>query len=304
MNSVFISYRREGGAEMARLVRNALKERGYKVFMDVEDLRSGPFKTSLLGQIESSNDIVLILTANSLDRSYQEGDWLRTEISHALKHNKNVIPVRARGFKWPASLPGDIAALPHLEGLEPSNDFFDASMDRLAKLLTAMPKKPKKPVLGWVIAIIGIVAVLALGITIVIKWYNNNRSPPSAEYQHAAGQTATGDQAQPGQLLAVNSPLVSGNGQFSLVYQGDANLVLYRKSDSKALWASKTNGHSVGVCIMQLDGNLVIYDAAYKAVFASNTMFPGSRLVVRSDGNVVIYSPNDVPVWVTDKAHP
>jgi hypothetical protein len=116
--------------------------------------------------------------------------------------------------------------------------------------------------------------------------------------------TATGDQAQPQQMLAVNSPLVSENGQFSLVYQGDGNLVLYRKNDGKALWASKTNGQSVGMCIMQRDGNLVIYDAASKPIFASQTSIPGSRLVVRSDGNVVIYRPNGVPAWETNTVHP
>src|SRR5215469_18283001 len=137
VNSVFISYRREAGAEMARLVRNALKERGYEVFMDVEDLRSGPFKTALLGQIESSNDIVVILTPKSLDRCNEHGDWLRTEVSHAIKHSKNVIPVIMRGFTWPASLSDDIADLPNFEGVESSHEYFNASMDRLARLLTA-----------------------------------------------------------------------------------------------------------------------------------------------------------------------
>jgi hypothetical protein len=158
---------------MARLVRNALQVRGYGVFMDVEDLKSGPFKTALLSEIESSSDVVVILTPNSLDHCHDEGDWLRTEVSHAIKHGKNVIPVMTRGFKWPASLPDDIAALPNLEGLEPSLDLFDASMDRLARLLTSTPVKPEgvatasrraKSIMKW---ITGATAVFALVFSVI-----------------------------------------------------------------------------------------------------------------------------------------
>ena len=47
--SVFISYRREGGAETARLLRYELLARGWDVFLDVEDLKGGTFDERLLG---------------------------------------------------------------------------------------------------------------------------------------------------------------------------------------------------------------------------------------------------------------
>jgi hypothetical protein len=64
---------------------------------------------------------------------------------------------------------------------------------------------------------------------------------------------------QPGQVLNPGQSIASGNGQFRFIYQLDGNLVLYR--GSSALWASGTNGRGVevGVCIMQSDGNLVLY---------------------------------------------
>lgn len=40
---VFIIYRREGGAETARLLRIALNQQGYRVFPDVDHLSSGHF---------------------------------------------------------------------------------------------------------------------------------------------------------------------------------------------------------------------------------------------------------------------
>ena len=40
---VFISYRRETGADDARLLQQALKARGYNVFFDYDSLRDGKF---------------------------------------------------------------------------------------------------------------------------------------------------------------------------------------------------------------------------------------------------------------------
>ena len=42
---IFISYRREGGAELAGRITDQLKSLGYKVFFDVETMRSGKFNT-------------------------------------------------------------------------------------------------------------------------------------------------------------------------------------------------------------------------------------------------------------------
>jgi hypothetical protein len=52
---------------------------------------------------------------------------------------------------------------------------------------------------------------------------------------------------------------------------------------------------------MQTDGNLVIYDPAGHALWASGTWHdPGSYVVVQDDGNVVIYRPNGTPAWATN----
>jgi TIR domain-containing protein len=41
---VFISYRRENGAAEARLIRAVLREKNVRVFLDVDDLKSGAFR--------------------------------------------------------------------------------------------------------------------------------------------------------------------------------------------------------------------------------------------------------------------
>jgi hypothetical protein len=53
-HDIFISYRRNGGEHLAGRVKDALKNRGFSVFMDVEDLKSGKFDTALLKEIEET----------------------------------------------------------------------------------------------------------------------------------------------------------------------------------------------------------------------------------------------------------
>ncbi|MEK6630718.1 MAG: hypothetical protein AABY89_08285, partial [Acidobacteriota bacterium] len=89
--------------------------------------------------------------------------------------------------------------------------------------------------------------------------------------------------------LYPNESRTSIDGRFTLIYQGDGNLVLYY--GSSALWASNTSGTTPGRAIMQGDGNLVVYDASGTAVWSSGTYgSPGAYFVVQSDGNLVIYS--------------
>src|SRR6266513_1458432 len=102
------------------------------------------------------------------------------------------------------------------------------------------------------------------------------------------------DQLLPNESLGPDEFRTSSNGRYTFIYQGDANLVLYKNyplQPRKALWASNTNGQPPKVCIMQADGNLVIYDPNGHALWSSDTWHdPGSHLVVQDDGNLVIYS--------------
>jgi hypothetical protein len=113
------------------------------------------------------------------------------------------------------------------------------------------------------------------------------------------GPQATGDDMQPGEVLNPGQAIASADGRYSFVYQTDGNLVLYR--GGAPLWASNTAGTPAGVCIMQADGNLVIYGPGGAPLWSSDTWHdPGSRLVVQNDGNVVIYTPAGQAIWSTD----
>jgi outer membrane lipoprotein-sorting protein len=108
---------------------------------------------------------------------------------------------------------------------------------------------------------------------------------------------------QPGEVLNPDQSITSADGRYRFIYQSDGNLVLY--DGGTLLWDSTTNSKPVGICIMQGDGNLVIYARGGQAIWASNTpQHPGSRLVVQNDGNVVIYRPDGTLVWATNTVQP
>lgn len=119
-----------------------------------------------------------------------------------------------------------------------------------------------------------------------------------------SGPTASGDTMRPGQVLNPGQSIRSTSGKFTFTLQTDGNLVLYKNISTggqQARWASNTNGKPTQVCIMQGDGNLVLYDVDGKALWASNTAHDaGARCVMQDDGNGVIYRTNNSAVWSTN----
>ena len=79
MYDVFISYRRDGGFEMARLLYDHLKGIGLNPFFDLEKLCSGQFNEKLYREIEDSANFLLVLPPKSLERCKNENDWVRLD---------------------------------------------------------------------------------------------------------------------------------------------------------------------------------------------------------------------------------
>ena len=116
----------------------------------------------------------------------------------------------------------------------------------------------------------------------------------SAEQASAA---AVSDQLLAGQQLSRDQQLVSTNGGFRFVMQGDGNVVLY--ASSGPLWWSNTFVPDT-VLVMQEDGNLVAYAPGNRPVWNSGTRGTGAvRLIMQDDGNAVLYRADGLPVWAT-----
>ena len=90
---IFISYRRVGGAQYARILQLMLIQRGYKVFLDYDELTDGIFSDKIKAAIKEAPVFMLVLSNGSMNRCANEGDWVREEITLAVKQRKHIIPV-------------------------------------------------------------------------------------------------------------------------------------------------------------------------------------------------------------------
>lgn len=135
--TAFMSYRRDGGAEVARSIRSELLRLGKKVFLDVDDLGVSMFDDRLLETIESTTSFIPILSKGCLDRCNQHDDWFRREISHAIRSDRNIIPVTLPGFEFPLpeDMPIGLRDLPRYQSVAYSHDYFKATMDKLVAFL-------------------------------------------------------------------------------------------------------------------------------------------------------------------------
>lgn len=107
---IFISYRRQGGAEKARPIKSELERRGYRVFLDFDELKDGVFDKRIMNAIDEAPIFLIILSANSLNRCCNHDDWVRKEIEYAVKKKKHFVPINPNkefnGF--PAGVPENI----------------------------------------------------------------------------------------------------------------------------------------------------------------------------------------------------
>lgn len=91
--------------------------------------------------------------------------------------------------------------------------------------------------------------------------------------------------------------LLSPDAQSSLVLQENGDLVYY--SSLRKVWSTNTAGQSADRLVMQPDGNLVLYSTNNTPLWysASHTTSGGATLRLQSDGNAVVYGTDSLPLW-------
>lgn len=90
---IFISYRREDGAQYARILQLELEKRGYKVFLDYEELKDGVFGDNIKDALKTTPIFLMVLTPLYLERCMEQDSWVREEIEMAIKSGMHFIPV-------------------------------------------------------------------------------------------------------------------------------------------------------------------------------------------------------------------
>ena len=169
---VFISYRRENGYDTAKHLNDLLVKDGYKVSFDLDTLRNGDFDVQLLTRIEQCTDFILIVDKHAFDRTLDpdfdpQKDWLRCELAHALKHDKNIIPVflsDVTGF--PEGLPDDVSGVVKKNGPEFNRYYFDDFYKKLRKrFLKSRSRRKVRLLLSAIIISACVITSLVCGLS-------------------------------------------------------------------------------------------------------------------------------------------
>lgn len=135
--TVFISYRHTNWAH-ARAIREYLKAKGYDVFIDVEDIRTGKWLDSLLNEVPTRGHFILILTNSAIERLQESNSILRQEYNKAIETNRNIIPVtfeKSDISEFSEHLTGHLAQLAEYQEVLIQNRFWKASMKSLENAL-------------------------------------------------------------------------------------------------------------------------------------------------------------------------
>ncbi|MBQ9010286.1 MAG: TIR domain-containing protein, partial [Clostridia bacterium] len=192
---------RDGGDMAAMYFYRALKDRGYRVFYDLEALRSGSFDEALLRSIHSCTDFVLILSPHALDRCVNPDDWVRAEIAEALRLGKNIIPIMLKDFTFPDYLPEDIDAVRYQNGLTSTTEYFNESINRVcSRYLLSKPVERKKKPSPVVPILLSLAAVLLLAAGLM-TWFMDK---PDSTRDTAPAETVLPVETE--QVMAVNTP--------------------------------------------------------------------------------------------------
>lgn len=118
------------------------------------------------------------------------------------------------------------------------------------------------------------------------------------------------DVLRAGESLGIDQKLTSNNGRYTLIMQGDGNLVLYTESNTP-VWSTRTQGSGAVRASLQDDGNLVLYTKEVErrfhrdvpvAVWASKTSGEHVRLILQDDRNLVVYTADGRALWASGTA--
>lgn len=93
---IFISYSYEYGFDAAKSIYNWLSREGYSVFFDEYSLRTGKRDAQSIKQTLHCKDFLLFVDRHFTDRLSDEDDWVRNELSIAIKrgcNEVNIIPI-------------------------------------------------------------------------------------------------------------------------------------------------------------------------------------------------------------------
>ena len=152
---IFISYRRKESVLHTLLLYERLQRQfAGQVFMDQQELEPGEnFRVKIESQLQGCRAMLAVIGPNwskakdlhGLTRLHNSNDWVRLEVSTALKRGIKVIPVLIDGAQMPeySDIPLDLHPLLDVQALNLDHErYFEESVSKLALALNKILNSP------------------------------------------------------------------------------------------------------------------------------------------------------------------
>ncbi len=284
---IFISYRRNGGSDIACKLKNSLSQNGYKVFLDINALGCGNVDTQLIDKINECKDFILIVDEHTFDRCLdpnfdQNKDMLRIELAHALRMTKNVVPIfLSDECRFPHNLPIDIADVARRNALYLNNNNFNEAYENLKnRFLHKRRAWPRSIFIYLVPLIILLICKLFpigsppmkktntvdLGLPSGTIWYTRNIG---AEYEYDDGALYAWGNTMPGwrsQSFETRENIIGTSYDTALMILGDHYRLPSEKQITELIekcnWDWKNENGHVGYLITGPNGKSMFLPAA------------------------------------------
>ena len=200
--NIFISYRRADAPGHAGRIYDSLARvfGAEQLFMDVAAIQPGEtFADRIDRTLNASGAVLVIIGREWMNRLNAPGaeekeDFVRRELTTALKRQVLVVPVLVEGAAMPSAreLPEDLRPLAERNAIELSDSRWDHDMARLSNALTQAPgvnmlQAATPPRVGskkslWLVA-----GVVALAVVAFAVW----KTSPPPQKKEAASRTAS-----------------------------------------------------------------------------------------------------------------
>lgn len=130
--------------------------------------------------------------------------------------------------------------------------------------------------------------------------YSSANKPLWATNKVIADKTAyiKSDRLRPGQQLKANQYIRSADKRYVLLMQADGNLVGFAPG-FRAIWQTRTGGNAGARAAFQADGNVVVYSSSNKPLWNIGINKSPERFIMQSDGNIVGYNSSNAPFWAS-----
>lgn len=170
---IFISYRRDTGAQYARTLQLML-EKKYRVFLDYDELQDDIFSSKIEAAIRNSKVYIILLSKGALNRCANEGDWLRKELELAIQTHKHIIPVNPDSTfdGIPEDIPAQIKEA--IANIQHSEISFGQTLKPAVDMMIHYRIAPYIHRNTWLLWIV--IAVLAITLTVIFSIWKTSQN--------------------------------------------------------------------------------------------------------------------------------